>query len=633
MFPLASNGGSQRTYIEDLFSTYLYTGNGSTQTITNGIDLVGKGGLVWIKQRNQATSHRLFDTARGVQKSLVSDTTAAESASSTYLTAFNNNGFTVGTGTNVNENGYPLVAHTFRKAAKFFDVVTYTGNGANGRQISHNLGCEPGLIIIKNYGSGTANWTVWHRSLSSGYYLLLNSTAAQANTNSHFGAVTSSYFTVNNPGGTDSPNGNTDTLVAYVFAHDTSADGLIQCGSFTTDGSGNATVTLGWEPQFAIAKCASVADSWWMWDTMREWTVDSAKRLLCESAGAESASITAYKVNNQGFSVTGVGASRTYIYLAIRRGPMKPPTSGTQVYNAIARTGTGAAATVTGVGFPIDFSIIQSRAGASPRWGDRLRGPASVLRSNLANAELTAESDLSSFDMDGISLTGVGASLSNATATAYINYFFRRYPGVFDQTCWEGNSTDPRTIELPLLGVPAEMIVAKARSANDWVVWHSAFGNSSAVNNLYLNSTSAIKVNGGLVGTTVPTANGFKVADGALVNATGNNYAGWAFATLAGISKVGSYTGNGTSQTIDCGFAAGARFVMVKRVGSIGSWNIFDTVRGIVAGNDPRLYINTTGAEVTGLDTLDPHASGFIVNQDGENLNVNSETYIYVTIA
>jgi hypothetical protein len=113
-----------------------------------------------------------------------------------------------------------------------------------------------------------------------------------------------------------------------------------------------------------------------------------------------------------------------------------------------------------------------------------------------------------------------------------------------------------------------------------------------------------------------------------------HTYIAYLFATLAGISKVGSYTGNGTSQTIDCGFSTGAKFILIKRTDSAGDWFMWDTVRGIVAGNDPHLSLNTTAAEVTTDDSIDPDTSGFIVNQNATtNINVTSAEYIYYAIA
>ncbi|MFM7012378.1 MAG: hypothetical protein ACKO0Z_24145, partial [Betaproteobacteria bacterium] len=116
-------------YIEDVFSTYLYTGNGSTQTITNGIDLAGKGGLVWVKSRANAYNNWLTDTARGPLNMLSSNLTDANANSGLGVSAFNANGFTLDGNNQLNPTGSTMTSWTFRKQPKFFDVVTYTGDG------------------------------------------------------------------------------------------------------------------------------------------------------------------------------------------------------------------------------------------------------------------------------------------------------------------------------------------------------------------------------------------------------------------------------------------------------------------------------------------------------------------------
>ena len=148
-------------------------GDGSAQTITNGIDLDGEGGLVWIKMRTQAESNVLFDTERGVLKRLKSDSTAAEQSLSDSLTVFNNNGFTLGVTPISNQGNEDLVSWSFRKAEKFFDVVTYTGNGSN-RTISHSLGSVPAFMIVKRTSSAE-DWTCYHISDGATKAISLNS--------------------------------------------------------------------------------------------------------------------------------------------------------------------------------------------------------------------------------------------------------------------------------------------------------------------------------------------------------------------------------------------------------------------------------------------------------------------------
>ena len=145
----AGEAGGDALNVENVFSTYLYEGTDANQTITNGVDLSGEGGLVWIKGRNQAYNNLLFDTERGVNKFLASNSAAAEATYANQLTSFNADGFSLGQDNifaEVNNSYGSYASWTFRKAPKFFDIVTYTGNGTAGRTISHNLGTTVGSV-------------------------------------------------------------------------------------------------------------------------------------------------------------------------------------------------------------------------------------------------------------------------------------------------------------------------------------------------------------------------------------------------------------------------------------------------------------------------------------------------------
>ena len=140
-------GAKKKTYIDDVFSTYLWIGSGSARSINTGVDMT-EGGLTWIRRRNQATDHYIYDTVSGATKYLASNDSMAQQTDTATLTAFNNNGFSLGTNGGVNGNGNDFVGWSFRKAPGFFDVVTWTGNNTN-RTIAHNLGCVPGCIMVK----------------------------------------------------------------------------------------------------------------------------------------------------------------------------------------------------------------------------------------------------------------------------------------------------------------------------------------------------------------------------------------------------------------------------------------------------------------------------------------------------
>ena len=342
-----SLGGAEKVYIEDVFSTWLYTGNGSTQTITNGINLSGKGGLVWAKIRsgfNSPLSHALFDTSRGVLNRLASNLTDAQASTANSLTAFNSTGFTVGSSVTVNGGGAgdSYVSWTFRKQPKFFDVVTYTGNGATGRNISHNLGSVPGCIIVRRYDT-IAGWDVYHQSLGATKAINLHSTdAAFTDTIWNSTSPTSTVFTVSGSANTSS-----GTYVAYLFAHNaggfglSGTDNVISCGSATI--SGVTTVTLGYEPQLLIMKKLQAGNDWEIYDNMRGLNNTNQTWLTPNTSNAESVIGTAYtKPTATGFTYNSAfGGSGDYIYIAIRRGPMKVPTSGTSVFTPITYVVSG----------------------------------------------------------------------------------------------------------------------------------------------------------------------------------------------------------------------------------------------------------------------------------------------------
>ena len=133
---------------------------------------------------------------------------------------------------------------------------------------------------------------------------------------------------------------------------------------------------------------------------------------------------------------------------------------------------------------------------------------------------------------------------------------------------------------------------------------------------------------------TAPTSTVFTIGASININTVGSTNVAYLFATLAGVSKVGSYTGTGALQTVNCAFTTGARWVMIKRTDSTGDWYVWDSARGITAGNDPYLLINSTAAEVTGTNYVDSTAAGFQVTAAAPaGLNAVGGNYIFLAIA
>jgi hypothetical protein len=635
IWPTAGNQDPANIYIEYLFSTYLYTGNGSTQTITNGINLSGKGGLVWIKGRTDpgdgagVPNHILFDTVRGNDFFLRTSTTAAQGSGFSSLFQFQNNGFTVGNNHSINYgvNNTKYVSWTFREQPKFFDIVTFTSASSGNTTFNHNLGSTPGCVFIKNTQTSDP-WIVYHTSVGNNAYLQLNSTAAQDPLTGAF-SVSSTSVTISS-----SLMYTSQSYVAYVFASNAGGFGasgtenVISCGSFTTDAfkTGYATLPFS-EAQWILVKCASNAGSWFIVDNMRGIYTNStdANGLSANTSAAETTRNIDYGLgsSNSQFKIFGGDgvANSDYVYIAIRRGPMQVPTLGTTVYNTVGGSGANPAYVA---GFPVDLALRRYPGTTQGnKFYSRLTGT-TYLDSTSTAAEVTDANG--KFDYQN-------AWFSNPDGAGYYSWMWKRAPGFFDEVCYTG-SLPSLTVPHNLQAVP-ELIIVKGRSAvfpasgYRWTVYSSTLGTANSV---FLNTDEASAYTGSTWGNTTPTSTNFYVGNQGPVNYTGEPLVAYLFATCPGVSKVGSYTGNGTTQTINCGFTGGARFVLIKRTDSTGDWYVWDTVRGMVSGTDPSILLNSTAAEVN-ANSVYTTTGGFQIVSTAAGINASGGTYIFLAIA
>jgi hypothetical protein len=328
-----------------------------------------------------------------------------------------------------------------------------------------------------------------------------------------------------------------------------------------------------------------------------------------------------------GFKLTGSQAQHNasggnYIYIAIRRGPLAPPETATEVFDI------SHAITTNDAPFPVDFMLSKIMSGANGYARDRLRGGTKYLLTDTTNADLSG-GDVGFDDMTG--------TKSSSWGTSFIHYNWKRAPNFCDVVAYTGTGTSNQTLKHNLGVVPEMMWVKRRNGGSSWLIYHNGIdvngdGRPETDTIDFTNSDPFDYFNAWF--DTAPTDTEFTVGTYNNVTNNGNTFIAYLFATLAGVSKVGSYTGNGSTQTIDCGFTSGARFILIKRTDSTGDWYVWDTERGIVAGNDPHLSLNTTAAEVTTDDSIDPVSSGFAVNQvAATNINVSSATYIFYAIA
>ena len=640
----AGAAGGEGLYVEEVFSTDLFTGTGSAQTIDNGIDLDGEGGMVWFKSRTTGGSsfnnHSVVDTERvdssGRGKSIYPNLNSAQyspEGTANITTSFNSNGYTTGTNENNATLNQTLASWTFRKAPGFFDVVEWTGNSTAGREIPHNLGSVPGMIFVKCV-SNSGHWAVYHKDLTSAEYLLrLNDTYAEWDDSAMWDstAPTSTVFTV---GSDPDVNYINYTYVAYLFAHDDQQFGeggdesIIKCGSYTGAGWPNTVeVNLGWEPQFLITKKAGGTGEWRINDVMRGMVVSGADaQLNANTDGAESTGNITCDLTPTGFISNGSqNDSATYIYMAIRRGPMKTPEDATKVFNILADPGSGSARDIT-AGNLIDLQISKARdedTGTNKwYWIDRVRGSTLFVNSASTDDEMSSQIGSTTFDlMDGMHVAAAdGWTNASPWGGPYIRYFLTRAPGFFDVVAYTGNGST-NNISHNLQAIPELMIFKNRDATIGWPVW---FGDGSNICRLDLDNG---KFDEGLDLDATSATNIPISSANSSYNDDTVKYIVYLFATLSGISKVGSETVGSSAIEVNCGFTAGARFVLIKRTDAAGDWYVYDSTRGIASGNDDFLLVNELDVESSN-DYIDPFTTGFKINS-----SLPAGDYIYLAIA
>lgn len=330
----------------------LYTGTLLSNSITNAAGF--KPDLVWLKSRSAATDHELTDSVRGVTKSLTSNSTAAEATDVQGLTAFNSNGFTVGTnlnynnlaatyvgwqwqagqGTNTTNTSGTITSTVSVNASAGFSVVTYTGTGVNGATVGHGLGVAPSWIIVKSRSASGQDWRVYTATVGNTGVVSLNTTDAAVTGQSGFWNNTSPTSSVFSLGSSASTNGNGTTYVAYCWA---SIAGFSAFGSYTANGVADGPfIYTGFRPKFIMVKNYEANNTnWTMLDTSRDTYNGMQNVLLAESSAAETTGSTPPYCDAvaNGFKLRSGNAymnysTSKYIYMAFAENPFK---------NALAR--------------------------------------------------------------------------------------------------------------------------------------------------------------------------------------------------------------------------------------------------------------------------------------------------------
>jgi hypothetical protein len=564
---------AKKSYVDDLFSTYVYEGNNSTLAINNGLDLATEGGMIWVKNRDRARDNCIVDTERGIGKRLETNKADAQDVYVTTknISSFTSTGFTLGVDEghdefNRNEDDY--ASWSFRKAPGFFDVVTWTGNGT-ARTIAHSLKSVPGCILIKCTSAGF-NWRVYHRGANGGvnpedYGLSLNTTAAEADNATYFNDTlpTSTHFTI---GTNATVNSNGSTYVAYVFA-----------GGESTAATAKSVKFNGSSQSLHMAASTSSMD----FASSGKFTIEFFVKLDSLTNGSTSANyqtMVGRWNGSTGFSWLidtnkGDGDINLYLgdgtsnYYASIDAPNGTISAGQWYHIAVVKNGTTGTIFVDGI-----------PKASSSSWTQGSTNNSTIVQVANNNASF------------GSALDG---QISN----------FR--------------VTNGQALYTAAFKPPTEPLTTTSQGAT-----------ASNVKILMCQDTNPTV---GAVTTGTITNNGSATAS---TDSPFDDPAGFVFgdAEDQNVIKCGSYVGNATANhEIHLGWEP--QWWLVKNADATQNWQLLDSMRGWVNdGNDDYLAPNNDSAE-SGFNFGNPTATGFNLSNASSNWqNEDGVTYVYMAI-
>jgi hypothetical protein len=322
----------------DYFNTKLYTGTGSSLALTG---IGHQPDFVWIKPRNEARGHALFDAVRGVNKMLISNANGAEQTTAQTITAFGSDGFTVGTSNDVNKannthvawnwkaNGSSTVTNNDGATTSYishnstaqFSIIKYTGTGSN-TNIGHGLNGTPDCFITKGY-SGATDWHLWNNTFTVNQRIKINSAGAISSNTSIFPTLPDATKIYLGGGGDVNQSG-----IEYICYAWKNVNGFSKSGSYIGNGNADgAFVYTGFKPAWVMVKRADSASAWQINDTKRDTYNRMSHTLFPHLSDSESSTgwfvdyvSNGFKIRDTGGAVNASGGN--YIYMAFAEAPL-----------------------------------------------------------------------------------------------------------------------------------------------------------------------------------------------------------------------------------------------------------------------------------------------------------------------
>ena len=647
------------------FSARTYVGTGT------GLNVLGVGfqpDLLWTKDSGRTYDHMVFDSVRGPSTNLdfiyTNHISANNSGSANYVASLNSDGFTVGSENYTGANNEEYVSYSWKandeqsvntegtidsvvsvNANAGFSIVKYTGTGSNAT-VGHGLSATPTFILVKNLTS-TSAWAVFQTSMGATKYMELNDQTAMSTASNVWNDTAPTATTVSI--GTWGPvNTSTNEHIMYCF-HDVT--GFSKFGSYTGDGLAGKAITVGFQPDWVLIKSTVGSDNWRLYDNIRGITAggylepNNSDTDNTSNAPALTTTSTGWEITSGGVSIGDNVSPNLYTYYAFRNNTAMNTTLEAS-FNIITYEGNGTAArAITGLGFSPDLVWMKGRSQVDNQyWQDSVRtAPVRVYSNSDVVEYAPATNRFTSFNSDGFTI-GSDSSVNLDTET-YVAWCWKagqtwnsnsagsissvtsaNTANGFSVIKYHGDSASSATIGHGLSSAP-ELIITKARDfAGGWPTQYN--DGSTAFYGLRLNENGANDAANGNVfyANTAPTASVYTVGDGDEVN-DDYDYIAYCFHSVAGFSKIGSYTGNSSTQAIT-GLGFKPDFVMLKETDGIDSWEVFDSLRGATSV----LYPNGDNVEGTNSGVTSFDSDGFTLGS-ATSANESGKTYIYMSFA
>ena len=641
------------------FNVVTWTGNGSSQSIT-GVGF--QPDWVWGKERSNTSSNELLDTTRGATNYISTNLTNAQGTSGQGLQSFDADGFTVGNDGAWNQNGETYVAWCWKanggttssntdgsitstvqaNTKAGFSIVKYTGDGTSGSTVGHNLGITPEVVIYKRIDA-SASWIFKSTLLNTDDYLAVNLTDQVFSDSGVFWNGTAPTSTVFTLGNSASVNASSGDYIAYCF---TPKAGYSKFGSYTGNGSTNGPiVNTGFEPAFLMTKQTNTTSNWVIVDNKRSTTNPRNKGLRPNTTDSESTVGDNMVVDflTNGFQLKQTSGANdnggTFIYIAFgsdaSAAPALPNSFTTNLYTGNSGT------QILGTGFQPSLVWIKDRSATRDHnLTDSVRGVTHPIYMTTG-AQLTNSTFLTSFNTDGFSLGNQAASNENLEDFVAWSWKANIIPSINTdgdtQTIVSANSAagfsiasytgtgSVQTVGHGLSAAPELIILKKISNTQNWNTGSDEIGWTKYFDGPNTNGAAGTETT--VWNDTAPTSTVVTLGGSNNTNANGENYIMYAWQSIAGFSKMGSYTGNGSTQSIT-GLGFQPSWLLIKNMDSARGWQMFDSSRGA----NQLLFANSNSAESsesagTSLSSFD--SDGFTVGS-GNGVNESGDTLLYM---